>query len=186
VTSSLPVSASTSSPWARSHWHTQGRQRTLHAIWGPTVSGTQLLFHSSHTGPALLKQKTPPDQGHKSLPVSTCTSSPGHRVRGHPKVPRGQLQGRPHFGLQASQHLPCQRLGVLPALEGFARAPGEAIWVPDPSKTSLCRWECGLQKLTASGTGPVSGLHLLPGGRSERQISVHLPCKIRACLQRVL
>jgi hypothetical protein len=39
---------------------------------------------------------------------------------------------------------------------------------------------------TACGTGPVSGLHLLPGGRSECQISVHLPCKRRACLQRVL
>jgi hypothetical protein len=30
---------------------------------------------------------------------------------------------------------------------------------------------------TASGTGPVSGLHFQPGGRSERQIFVHLPCK---------
>ena len=39
---------------------------------------------------------------------------------------------------------------------------------------------------TASGTGPVSGLHLLPEGRSESQISVHLPHKRRACLQRVL
>jgi hypothetical protein len=42
------------------------------------------------------------------------------------------------------------------------------------------------KKLTASGTGPVSGLHLLPGGRSEHQISVNLPCERRACLQRVL
>ena len=39
---------------------------------------------------------------------------------------------------------------------------------------------------TASGIGPVSGLYLLLGGRSECQISVHLPCKRRACLQRVL
>jgi hypothetical protein len=29
---------------------------------------------------------------------------------------------------------------------------------------------------TASGTGPVLGLHLLPGGRYKHQISVHLPC----------
>ena len=36
---------------------------------------------------------------------------------------------------------------------------------------------------TASGTGPVSGLHLWPGGRSERQIFVHLPCKRRASLK---
>jgi hypothetical protein len=35
--------------------------------------------------------------------------------------------------------------------------------------------------------GPlVSGTKLLPGGRFERQISGHLPCKRRACLQRVL
>jgi hypothetical protein len=38
---------------------------------------------------------------------------------------------------------------------------------------------------TSSGTGPVSGIHLQLGGRSERQIFVHLPCKRRACLQRV-
>jgi len=71
----------------------------------------------------------------------------------------------------------------------------EPSWFQDSSKTSLCRWECGLQKLTASGTGrrntdsgtgPVLGLHLLPEGRSESQIFVYLPCKRRACLQRGL
>lgn len=39
---------------------------------------------------------------------------------------------------------------------------------------------------TASQTGPISGLHLLPGGRSKLQIPVHLPCKRRVCLQRIL
>jgi hypothetical protein len=39
---------------------------------------------------------------------------------------------------------------------------------------------------TSSGAGPVSGLHLQPGGMSERQTSVYLPCRRRACLQRVL
>jgi hypothetical protein len=43
-----------------------------------------------------------------------------------------------------------------------------------------------IQENTANGTGPVLSLHLLPGGRSERQVSVHLPCKRRACLQGVL
>ena len=62
----------------------------------------------------------------------------------------------------------------------------EPSWFQDSSKTSLCRWECGLQKLTASGTGPVSGLHLLPAGRFELQISVHLPFTRRPCMQRVL
>jgi hypothetical protein len=37
-----------------------------------------------------------------------------------------------------------------------------------------------------SGTGPVSGLHLLPGGKSQQQISVPFLCKSKACLQRVL
>jgi hypothetical protein len=57
---------------------------------------------------------------------------------------------------------------------------------PDPHKTSLHRWEWGQQKLTASGTGPVSGLHLLQGGISKQHISVYLLCKRRAWLQRVL
>jgi hypothetical protein len=29
----------------------------------------------------------------------------------------------------------------------------EPSWIPDSTKTSLPRWECGLKKLTASGTG---------------------------------
>ena len=32
----------------------------------------------------------------------------------------------------------------------------------------------------------VSGTQLVPGGRFEHQISGHLPCKKRACLQRIL
>jgi hypothetical protein len=95
----------------------------------------------------------------------------------------------PHFGLQTSGHFPCQRRVVCPPPSTSRALPehlGEPSWFPDSSETSLCRWECGLQKLTASGTGPVSGLHLLPGGRSEQQISVHLSCKKRACLQTVL
>jgi hypothetical protein len=57
--------------------------------------------------------------------------------------------------------------GELSALPGRALLEhlGEPSWFPDPSETSLCRWECGQQKLTASvtgwsnttsGTGPVS------------------------------
>jgi hypothetical protein len=58
---------------------------------------------------------------------------------------------------------------------------GEPFWLLHPSETSLHRGECGLQKLTAfgkgqsdtvSGRGPVLGLHLLPEGMSECQISV--------------
>jgi hypothetical protein len=76
---------------------------------------------------------------------------------------------------------------------------------PGPERRGLCQstwgshhWSRISQRLVcvgesadyrsyiASGTGPISSLHLLPGGRSERQISVHLPCKRRRpCLQRV-
>ena len=89
----------------------------------------------------------------------------------------------------------CQRIGVCPAQEVLPEHLQETSWFPGFKKTSLHRSECGLQKLTASGTGqsdttsgtgPVSGLHLLTGGRSKRKISVHLPCKRRVCLQRVL
>jgi hypothetical protein len=38
----------------------------------------------------------------------------------------------------------------------------------------VCTSECGLQKLPASGTVPVSGLNLMPGSRSKCQISVYL------------
>jgi hypothetical protein len=38
--------------------------------------------------------------------------------------------GSPLFGLQTSGHLPCQRIGVHPAREGFAGAPGGVILVP--------------------------------------------------------
>jgi hypothetical protein len=59
----------------------------LHAILGPPVSGTQLLFQSNCTGPetALGKQETWPDQGHKFLSVGASTGSPGHKVGGHPQ-----------------------------------------------------------------------------------------------------
>ena len=47
-------------------------------ILGSLVSGTQFLFHSNGTGPetVLRKQKTWPDQGHKSLLVGASNWSP--------------------------------------------------------------------------------------------------------------
>jgi hypothetical protein len=72
--------------------------------------------------------------------------------------------------------------GIFPARGSVSTLPGRALpeylrepsWSLDPTELSLHRCKCGLKKLTASGTGPVSGLHLLPGGKSERQISVHV------------
>ena len=55
------------------------------------------------------------------------------------------------------------------------------------SQRLVCAGESAdYRRYTGSGTGPVLGLYLRPGGRTECQISVHLPCKSRACLQRVL
>ena len=111
--------------------------------------------------------------------------------------------GRCHTTTEEDPILGSRHPGTFPVREDVSAPPrrallehlGEPSWFSDHSKTSQHRWECGLQKLTASGTGqsdttsgtgPVSGLHLLPGGRSECQISVHFPCKRKACLQRVL
>ena len=105
------------------------------------------------------------------------------------------FSGSPLFGPQISGHLPVQRIGVHLAQECFAWVSAVDILVPGHHHSILHRWECGLQRLTASvtgqsntasGTGPILGLPLCPGGRSKCQISVHLPCKRRACLQRVL
>jgi hypothetical protein len=94
--------------------------------------------------------------------------------------------GRPHFGLQTSRHLPCQRIGVHPAQKGFAGAPWGAILVPKSLRTNLHRWELGLLKLHSFWGRPCFGLHLLPGSRCTRQISVKLPYKRKAFLQRIL
>ena len=102
--------------------------------------------------------------------------------------------GRSHRASEADSISSSRHPDMFPARGEESILPGRTLpehlrepsWFLDPTETSLNRWECGLQKLTDSGTGPVSGLHLLPGGKSECQISVHLPCKRRACLQRVL
>jgi hypothetical protein len=82
-------------------------------------------------------------------------------------------------------HFPHQRRGVCQG----------GLWPPEQVREPSCvhvpwRPVCAGEHAdrrgnTSSGKGPVSGLHLQPGGRSECQIFVHLPCKRRACLQRV-
>ena len=104
------------------------------------------------------------------------------------------VTGRSHRASEADPVSGSRHLGTFPARGEVYTQPrsalpehlGEPSWFPDPLKTSLQRWAHGLQKLTASGTGPVSSFHLLPRGRSTHQISVHLPCKRISCLQRVL
>jgi hypothetical protein len=92
---------------------------------------------------------------------------------------------KPLLGLQTSRHLPRQRRGVHPGGLFLLRSGSHfGSWIP---QRLVCTGESvDNRSNTASGTGPVSGLHLQPGVRSEHQISVHLPCKRRAYLQRVL
>ena len=101
--------------------------RTLHAILGPPVSRTQLLFQSNCSGPetALRKQETRPDQGHKALPVGASTRSPGCRVGGHPQFPRGQL------------------LRQIPFLTPDIRAPSLPEEKCPPCPRGLCRSTSG-------------------------------------------
>jgi hypothetical protein len=55
-----------------------------------------------------------------------------------------------------------------------------------PQRPVFTGEHAGCRSNIASGTGSLSSLHLQPGARTELQTSVHLPCKKRACLQRVL
>jgi hypothetical protein len=92
-----------------------------------------------------------------------------------------------------------RHLATFPAWGQVSTRPQRALpqhqwktcWFWDSAESRLNRWQCGLRKLTASvtdqrntasGKGPGLGLHLRPGRRSERQISVHLPCQRRPSL----
>ena len=58
--------------------------------------------------------------------------------------------------------------------------------IPGLSETRLHRRAHGLQKQQSFLDRVPSGLHLQPGGESEHQTSMHLPCKRRHWPQRVL
>jgi hypothetical protein len=68
--------------------------------------------------------------------------------------------------------------------------PGTQVRAPtcitSLSETSLRRRAHGLQTQQSFLDRVISGLHLQPGGGSELQISVYLPCQRRACLEKVL
>jgi hypothetical protein len=94
--------------------------------------------------------------------------------------------GRSHFRLQTSGHLLCQRRGVCPTWRALPQHLGEPSWFPDTPGLVCTGESVDYRSYRDSGTSPVLGLHLLPGGMSECQISGQLPCKRRACLQTVL
>jgi hypothetical protein len=68
--------------------------------------------------------------------------------------------GGSHRASGAAPFSGSRHLGTFPARGEVSALPGRALqehlgepsWLPDPSETSLCRWECGLQKLMASVT----------------------------------
>jgi hypothetical protein len=64
-----------------------------------------------------------------------------------------------HFGSHTHKAPPSQKV-FMRLKFNCGKHLGEPSWFPDPSETSLHRWECGLQTLTASGTG---GSHTASG-----------------------
>jgi hypothetical protein len=96
-----------------------------------------------------------------------------------------QLLGQTPFRTPDIQALPCQRRGFCPRGLCWSRW-GSHLGSRIPQRLVCTGESVVYRSYTASGTGPFLGLHLHPGGRSEHQISVHLPCKRRACLQIVL
>ena len=122
--------------------HPQGSQKTLHGILRPLVSGTQLLFQSNHSGPeiALGKQKTRPDQGHKSLLVGSSTGSPWAST--WQTSPRS-LQGSPHSLRITEKIAPCS-LKETP-LPGIVPCPGSLTTGSQDKKSLITRVFRGLR-----------------------------------------
>jgi hypothetical protein len=119
---------------------------------------------------------------HRLWRVSEWTTEATQLLR---KAEANSFWDRSRSGLQTSRHLPNQERGV--NLGGLCQSRrGSHLVSPVPWRP-VCAGECAdCRGNSSSGTGPVSGLHLQPGGRSKCQISVHLPCKRRACLRSTL
>jgi hypothetical protein len=74
--------------------------------------------------------------------------------------------GRSHRASEAASFSSSRHPTTLPARGQVSTQPGrllprdqwEPSWFEDSSKTSLQRWECALQKLTAPGTGQTTQL----------------------------
>jgi hypothetical protein len=130
---SLPVGASTGSPWAQSQWtpprylEVSPHDLRISGEWNTTFVPIQLCG----TWDSIRGAENPAWPG-SQVPSSLCQ----HRVtwawsqRTLPRSLEDSYWGRPHFGLQTSGHLPCQRSGVCPTPEGIATAPGGAILFP--------------------------------------------------------
>jgi hypothetical protein len=130
---SLPVSASTWSPWALSR---QTTPRSLEdSPCDPRTSGewntASVPIQSLGTWDSIR------EAGSLAWPGSQVTSGQcQHQLtwtqsqRTPPRSLEDSFWGRPHFGLQTSWHIPCQKRGVCPAQEGSVGATGGAILVP--------------------------------------------------------
>jgi hypothetical protein len=101
-------------------------------------------------------------------------------------VEGAQLQGQtpfwaPDIWARSLQKERCPPRRVLTAGSGKG-----AILYPGSLRDHSAGESAGCRNNTSSRTGPVSVINLQPGGRSEHQTSVHLPCKRRPFQQRVL
>jgi hypothetical protein len=104
-----------------------------------------------------------------------------------------ELLGQGPFGPSTSArrqiwHLKIWALSPIQESQPLGRGltPGLRWELHGLSETTQHRRVHGPQKQQIFLDRIPSGLHLQPRGRSELRTSVHLPCKRRACLQRVL
>jgi hypothetical protein len=170
-----------------------------------TAEATQLLGQNPFRAPDIQAPSLPEE---RCLPERALTVGAGERVILGPRSLRDksvhvssqserrvskltaeatQLLGQTLFRAPDIQALSPPEERCLPGRALTARAGERAILCPmslEDQSVQVSGADC--RGNTSSGTGPVSGLHLQPGGRSEPQTSVHLPCKRRACLQRIL
>ena len=165
-----------------------------------TASGTGPVLGCRHLGTFPTRGKVaaregfdPPEQVRESSclpgPPETSMRRSAHRLR---RVSKQTAEATQLLGQTPASG--CRHPGTFPARGKVTTWEGSDLqsrlgnhlvsWVP---RRPVCAGDhADFRGNPSSGTGPVLGLHLQPGGRSECQTSVHLPCKRRACLKRVL
>jgi hypothetical protein len=105
-------------------WFTWYRQQMyLHFLF-LSFLGTQQALHG--------QRSTAYNRVHWLAPSGLCQHwvTLGAESADTPRSLEDSFWGRPHFQLQTSGHLLCQRRGVQPTKESFARASGGPILVP--------------------------------------------------------
>jgi hypothetical protein len=177
----------------------KGPHRIPHGILRPLVSGTEHLPQSNRAEPETAVHReadypgltwgtspSAPLEPQGTLPVESPNTRKGpHRiphgilrplVSGTQRLPQSN-HAEPETAVHRETDYPGLTWAQVPPtpLEHWGTLPAES---PDTRKGPH-RIPHGILRPLASGT------QLLPGGRFEHQISGFLPCKKRACLQRI-